>query len=279
MSPGELLAGSTVPAEPGLYRIRRAGEERLDYIGQTGLTLRRRLAMLAGVYRAEMPYRDPHTAGPGLWALRHALGCSFETSVAPVPGDTRYRKGLEALALALYRQRHKRSPTTNFGRILRGYRLSSHNRAKVVAAGKRLRGGPSTTEQGNWTDGLPPLGPLEGDPQDARWCGHQWSDWLRLQDAAVKLTPDALGLYRVRDPKLPGLVYLGEGYILVRLANHLGKANKTAHRQAPFFRVGLECSWTINAVWLRHQRVELETDLIGAHVLSTGQAPTAQFLG
>ena len=78
---------------------------------------------------------------------------------------------------------------------------------------------------------------------------------------------------------LRGLVYVGEGYIGPRLASHLRKASKTAHRQAPFFRAGLECSWTINAAWLRHQRVELETDLIGAHVLSTGQASTAQFLG
>ncbi len=95
--------GSAIPAEPGLYRVRRVGAESLDYIGQTGLTVRRRLAMLASVYRTEMPYRDPHTAGPALWALRHALGCEFEASVLPIEGDTRHRKGLEALALARYR--------------------------------------------------------------------------------------------------------------------------------------------------------------------------------
>ncbi len=87
--------GSTIPSEPGLYRVRRAGQENLDYIGQTGVTLRRRLAMLRGVFRAEMPFRDPHTAAPGFWALRHALGCTFQACVLPVQGDTRYRKGLE----------------------------------------------------------------------------------------------------------------------------------------------------------------------------------------
>jgi len=251
----------------------------LDYIGQTGLTLRRRLAMLVGVYRTEMPYRDPHTAAPALWALRHSLSCSFEASVVPVPGDASYRKGLEALAVAIYRQARRQSPTANFGRILRGYQLSSHNSAKLVAAGKRRRGGPTALEQNNWSSGVPPVGPLEGDPQEARWCGHKWSDWLRMRDSAVKLTPDALGLYRVRDADSPGLVYVGEGYIRARLAAHLAKGNKTGHRQAPFFGAGLECSWTVNAAWLRHQRVELETDLIGAHVLSTGHAPRAQFLG
>src|SRR5262249_31735744 len=138
--------GSVISSSPGLYRIRRTGEQSLDYIGQTGLPLRYRLAMLRGVYRVEMPYRDPHTAAPALWALRHAQGRTFEASVLPVPGDVRYRKGLEALALALYRQNCGRSPTVNFGRILRGYRLSSGNNARLVAAGKRLRGGPDTAD-------------------------------------------------------------------------------------------------------------------------------------
>src|SRR5262250_2074499 len=124
------IAGAAIPLVSGLYRVRRTGEESLDYIGQTGLPLRRRLAMLAGVYRPEMPYRDPHTAAPALWALRDARGSMFEASVLPVAGDARDRKGLEALALALYRQNCGHSPTVNFGRILRGYRLSSGNNVR-----------------------------------------------------------------------------------------------------------------------------------------------------
>ena len=101
-----------------------------------------RLAMLAGIYRADMPYRDPHTAAPALWALRHALGCSFEVSAVAVLGDTRYRKGLEAPALAFYRQRHRRSPTVNFGRILQGYELSSANKEYLAVAACRAAGMP-----------------------------------------------------------------------------------------------------------------------------------------
>jgi hypothetical protein len=65
--------GAAIPNVPGIYRIRRVGATAIDYIGQTGaggMTLRRRVAMLAGVYGAEMPYRAPHTAGPAMWALR-----------------------------------------------------------------------------------------------------------------------------------------------------------------------------------------------------------------
>src|SRR5262245_32319888 len=86
--------GSTIPLEPGLYRLRVAGEDALAYIGQTGRTLRRRLAMLVGAYRQEMPYRDPHTAALALWALRHAKGCAFEASSCRCQG-TRADVGLE----------------------------------------------------------------------------------------------------------------------------------------------------------------------------------------
>jgi hypothetical protein len=55
-----------LPRSPGLYRIRRAGRDDLDYIGQTSLRLGQRLGMLSGVYAEEMPYGDPHTAGPAL---------------------------------------------------------------------------------------------------------------------------------------------------------------------------------------------------------------------
>ena len=53
--------GKGIPEQAGLYRIRRIGHEPVDYIGQTGtgtMTLRKRLAMLRGVYVEEMPYRD-----------------------------------------------------------------------------------------------------------------------------------------------------------------------------------------------------------------------------
>jgi hypothetical protein len=63
------------------------GRDDLDYIGQTGMgtmTLGKRLGMLRGVYGERMPYCDPHTAGPPLWALWHQTGEDFEVSVVPV---------------------------------------------------------------------------------------------------------------------------------------------------------------------------------------------------
>ena len=65
--------GTAVPAQPDLYHIRRVGLDSLDYIGQRGVSLRRRLGMLKGVWGIEMPYRDPHTAGPGRTLLSECL--------------------------------------------------------------------------------------------------------------------------------------------------------------------------------------------------------------
>jgi hypothetical protein len=45
-----------ISRDAGLYRIRRVGQPHLDYIGQTGRSLRQRLGMLSGVYRDIMPY-------------------------------------------------------------------------------------------------------------------------------------------------------------------------------------------------------------------------------
>ena len=106
-----------IPPGPGLYRIRRTGgEPGLDYIGQTGRSLRGRLGQLTGVYHAQMPYRDPRTAAPALRALRQRDGCDFEVAVIQVPGTAAQRKALEATAITVYRIDSGRSPAASFGR-------------------------------------------------------------------------------------------------------------------------------------------------------------------
>ena len=66
-----------------------------------------------------------------------------------------------------------------------------------------------------------------------------------------------------------------------RLEAHLAKVRVPADTQGRVFGAAgqLECSWVLNGGWYSHQRLELETDLIAAHVLATGDAPSAQFLG
>ncbi len=226
---------------PGLYRIRRVGRDDMDYIGQTGTTLRTRLVMLKGIYQDVMPYRAPHTAAPALWALRHQSGCQFEASIAPVAGTPAWRKGLEALAIGAYRAEYTRSPTANFGRMPVGYRASSGNSARLVRAGKRFRGVPTTGRDPSHHPSLAPRGPLGGDPQDGGWCGHRWSPWVIATEAGPRLPRDARGLYRLRDEGTSDLLYVGEG--AVRACRPTWRKHAiVSGRRAPSSRMLVPCS-------------------------------------
>jgi hypothetical protein len=63
----QALAEPVLPADPGLYRVRRTATREVVYIGQTGVGIRARVRMLRGIAGDEMPYRDPHMAAPALW--------------------------------------------------------------------------------------------------------------------------------------------------------------------------------------------------------------------
>jgi hypothetical protein len=269
-----------------LYRIRRIGLETLDYLGQTGtgtMTLRKRLAMLRGIYAPVMPYCDPHVAAPGLWALLKSDGVALEVSTMPLPGaGVVERKALEALEVSLHRQEFGHSPTINFGRMPHGVIRSSHNNGKLLAAGKVHRGGPSEAGLMEYhAPGIAPVGVLDRDWADSAWCGHEWSPWVTPTEEAVSSLGDQAGLYRLRRGTSGELIYLGQGIVRKRLSAHLMKGAAPAHTQYLMFRDPdlIQASWVLNPGWLAHHRLELENDLIAAHVLAFGCPPVAQFQG
>ena len=267
-----------ISPKAGLYRIRRVGRESLDYVGQTGVSLRSRLGMLSGVYRDDMPYGDPHTAGPALWALRDALGCEFEASVTVFEGSAPERKALECLAISQHRLAYGTSPTANFGRMPDGYRKSSGNNRALVDAGKRFRGGadPSATPS-------PPSeevhGDLTSDPLSLQWLGWDWTPWADVEDANVN--PASVGLYRLRNRAVSDaeLAYVGQGRIASRVAAHTAKGRRLDHTQSFWFGHGLEVSWAVVAEFTPTLLLEHENDLIASHVLVFERCPLAQFLG
>lgn len=277
----EAVRGISVPPVAGLYRIRRIGMDGWDYIGQTGsgrMNLRRRMAMLRGIYLDEMPYRDPHTAGPALWALLQTGGTAFEVSFCPVVGDTPWRKALEAVSIARHRQRYGRSPAANFGRMPLGYRMSSGNNARLVANRERFRGGPYQQPTDAHLPGQAPIGPLDAETTGARWCGHAWSAWLPLVPDAIGASPAGDGLYRI-DGRKEIIVYLGEGRLRTRLATHATKVTTSSPQGEAFRRAAPLRYSLITGPWPRHQRLELETDLIAACVLANRRPPAGQFIG
>jgi hypothetical protein len=76
-----------IPREPGLYRIKPVGKDFLMYIGETRRTVHERINELRHTLRRTdlMPWNDPHTAAPSLWAWQDAEGFAYECSATP-PG-------------------------------------------------------------------------------------------------------------------------------------------------------------------------------------------------
>lgn len=266
-------ASPLVPRESGLYRIRATASEAILYIGQTGRSIRERLGSLRGVYGEQMPYNDPHTAGPGLWAIRHRDGVDFEASFAVVTGDRVHRLGREALAISAVRVATGTSPTLNFGGMPSGYRKSTGNNSRLLAAGQRRRGGPDDAIPGSSAT-APVGGPLRSPPTAANCLGLAWSPW----DQAVT-SPMARGVYRIRRPGGVDLLYVGQGQIGSRVRAHIAKGQRGEHRQAQHFTGQTEVSWVGLEAMSTRQLLEIENDLIASHVLVRGGPPTAQFLG
>jgi hypothetical protein len=243
--------------------------------------LRGRLSAQQTIYGEEMPFADPHTAAPGLWALRQDTGCEFEVSVASVDCSDSGRKALEAFVISDHRQKFQRSPTINFGRMPVGWRKSSGVSAKLKSEGKELRGGRCSEATPQHSPGIAPVGGFDTQIGSTLWCGHEWTEWCRMSDMPAEVSRARTGLYRIRGDQSPALIYIGQGKVLSRLGMHHKDAmsRETVKGRALASGGVLEASWVLNSDWSSVQLEELENDLIAAHYLATGEAPVAQFGG
>ena len=61
-----------------------------------------------------MPWNDPHTAAPSLWAWQDAEGFEYECSAAPLDASINGRRGMESYLLYRYRQERGESTLCNF---------------------------------------------------------------------------------------------------------------------------------------------------------------------
>lgn len=263
----EAGAVSKFPAVAGLYRMRHQNSEGLEYVGETGRSIRGRvLALRRGVYAEEMPFRDPHTAAPCLWAVRQEVGPEFEVSIAvpQLAEDKQPRKAFEEALIASYRRDAGESPTANFGRIIPGYKQSSYRKSSE-------RGGPLSEDETESNSELG-VGPLpwtdREDITGSTWMGLDWTSPIPLSDADSSL-PSKDGVYRIwRNEVVPPLEYVGQtSNLRSRLYRHRHNREETLR----FSYVVLEEHSA------QHKREEIETELIGAHWVATGESPRDQF--
>jgi hypothetical protein len=111
--------------------------------------------------------------------------------------------------------------------------------------------------------------------------GLDWSGWVAVDRVLDDLSGDEVGLYLLRRRGADELLYVGEGRIRDRVTAHLAKGKKPEHPQAFAFAdpAGVEASFIPRDDLLKHQLLEVENDLIAAHVIRVGVGPVAQFLG
>ena len=260
------------PRLPGLYRIRREGNDlaRLTYIGQTGRGLRERLlGLAAGVNAERCPFNDPHTASPHLWVLRHHDGAQLAFSCAPLPGDVQRLCGTEDMLLWRHRVETGHSTEANYGRFYPGYTRPT-NRWIV-----RKGAGPTDRIPGRQAQPLPEgsAGPdfgvvtpaLQGDDGvlQAPW-------WRHSALVGGSSMPNGPGIYCIYERDADEPVYIGEtSTLLARTATH---AARLWPLREPWIAVLPVAGGTPKFV-LR----ELESELLGWHFWLTGRAPIFQY--
>jgi len=255
----------TLPTDPGLYRVRHPEYDGLVYIGETGRSLRGRIyALRRGIFDEQMPFSDPHTGSPSLWAIADRYSPEFEVSGAtpPIAADKQQRKAIEDALIALHRRETETNLIGNFGRMPPGY-------SKSKQRGSGIRGGRSDDDLRSFRRGVDPLSWENAKEATApNWMGLDWSEPRPLEDA-LNDVPDAGGIYRIWDTEdFPPLDYIGESTSLKR---RLRKHRRNRNSDLLFsFAMLPDCDE-------KFQLSQIESELLGAHWLAYEEAPTDQY--
>jgi len=256
-----------IPAEPGIYRIRPIGKDFLMYVSETNRTLHQRLSELRQSLRRSdlMPWNDPDTSAPALWAWWNAEGYEYECSAAPLDASPAGRRAMECFLLYKYRQETGDSTYCNFGRFHPRYRRST-NKSEGHRGG-RLADGQKDNPAGG--SSLPPL-PTSGIIGDADWMGIAWSRKKNLDAETAGFVPAGPGLYLLSDAATDEVLFIGQAMdCRKRLRDQVGKDREGRNVQFSYH--------IVEKPILPHNLRELENDLIGSFFGKNKKAPEFQF--
>jgi hypothetical protein len=253
-----------LPSETGVYRVRPLGTSIIAYIGETGRNLKSRLSSLRrGTMADLMPYNDPHTAAPNLWAWRQEEHWDYECSAAIFTKSKAERKALECFLLWKYRLEKGESTLCNHGRFHKNY-VKSSNRSRNKR-GFRLSEPELNPSRG---PSHPPL-ELQGQPLDENWMGIRWSKTIPLSLNASSQVPDASAVYKISATWNNALMYIGETQRLhTRFIQHCRKFKD--------YRLLFSFSKQPASI-ADYQLHEIENDLIAAYYYQTSLVPNNQF--
>lgn len=258
-----------VPRGPGFYRVKPIGQEKLFYIGETGRNLKERVVwtLVRQTESQEMPFNDPHTAAPSLWAWQEAEQISYEFSVAPRQMERQQRRAIESYLLWQYRVETGSSVQCNHGKFHPQF-------VKSKSSKSQFRGGRLANGHLNPAGGTSSI-PLQrrGTASDSFWMGLAWSPNGNLRQPQDRhLIPTSTGLYKLLDLTTHEIVYIGQ-------ASNL-KKRLTDHSKKEWQSVPIGFSYvdlSTQSIQVGHMLNELENDLIGAFWEEHRRSPRFQF--
>ncbi|WP_338452542.1 GIY-YIG nuclease family protein [Niallia oryzisoli] len=251
-----------LPTSPGMYRIKPVGQSHLMYVGQTGRNLRERLTdLIRNTNKEQMPFNDPHTAAPSLWAWKDAEGWEFECSVAIVEMTKENREGLECFLLWKYRVEMGESTFCNHGRFHQDY-IKSKSRKSGFRGGKLHS---KNVKNQTWGNSSTPLH-FQGSPISTDFMGLPWLKFITKEQLSE--VPSSKGVYRIKGIETNSLLYIGQSK---KLKERLKEHNRKEWGQE------VEFSYFILKDATDYHLKEIENDLIGAFYSIDKSVPTYQF--
>ena len=247
-----------IPTSQGIYRVRAEGYSGLVYLGQSNNMKRRTASLARHLDNEAMPYNDPHTAAPNLWAWRKEKGWSYEVSVTKTDHSRQTREAYECYLLWQYRLESGQSILCNHGRFHKDYIKSGPRSSNV--RGRKLRENEDRNPSGGQS-----ISPLHSHNKaiSQSWMGLEWSPIKSLTNRDN--VPNSSGLYKIINEK--NVVYIGETeFLFNRLGSHNRRFQEHTYSYSP-----------LDPIILSYQRHELENDLIGNYYQIFKKAPDRQF--
>jgi hypothetical protein len=246
---------------PAILKICHSKLSGIHYVGHTDCVQKRARSLGYELNKEEMPYTNPFSAAPCLWAIQQELGDDFFVSYYAIDED-QPAQVLEDAYLALYRMTTAQTPTANFGRMFPLYSKSSSSARGI--RGERLEDPSASRPVG--AGGLQ-INNLDNVLSNG-WFGFDWSDPVeyypdRLRGLSPSF-PSYSGIFRVWEKGRDSLEAVGTAR---SLNNEIASAVPNS-----------ESNWLVSyAQWEFRSRSdvkEIESLLSGAHYLATNATTT-----
>ena len=260
-----------IPKKAGVYLVSHEDLGGVQYVGRGNLQ-ERIYRMWLGIDKDEMPYSDPHTAAPCLWAIAQEYNENYRVRYSVINDDSHSQEEVEkktdsikSAYLAAYRYLTRQDPIGHFGQMIRGYEKSTQwkggdrggeiNNEKLTC--RRRTDYPIPTWE-NWDN-------IDSD----NWMGYEWEEYNVRGAEWGSLSKD-------KAPSTGGVILVwneeNDGFDEIIATSNLRdriKSLSEKYTNRNQLRISFDDSKDPNS---RFEKEVITTDLVGAYYLATNQS-------